>query len=186
MSTVRARSSWIATVALMAAVGGCRDTPDRQAVAFPYNGSTAPPINLPVFYAPDSSSPTSVRLADQRGGAVLLSFWSLSCGPCLRELPALSAFATQHRSDRLHVFGILIEGSVAEARSWLTEHGGASFPMLDDTDGEVQRQYLVHGIPDMYLIGPDGRVASHCLGCVVFDSLFSVRLDSLRRTRAEL
>ena len=186
MNRVWTMNGWIATVGLLTAIGGCRDAPGRQAGVFPYNGSAAPPINLRVFYAPDSSSPPSVRLADHRGESVVLSFWSLSCRPCLREQPALSAFATRHRSDGLRVFGILIEGSVAEARTWLDEHGGASFPMLDDVDGAVQRQYLVHGIPDMYLIGPDGRVASHCHGCVVFDSLFSVRLDSLRRIRTEL
>ena len=148
---------------------------------FPKIGSAAPNIALPLFLDPVGRRATGsiVRLSDHRGEVVLLSFWSLSCAPCITELPQLVAFAYAHSGPRVHVYGVLMDNSPAEGLVWLREHGYATLPMLADDGQQSHRLYYVHGYPQMYLIGPDGRVAGHCVGCLDSCERYAAKLDSL-------
>jgi len=93
--------------------------------------------------------------------------------------PEVVRLAERYKDRGLVTYGILYEDSPSRALGWLRSHGGVQYAELRDDDGAVARAYGVHAIPQMFLIGPDGRVLSHCWGCITMAEDFSAVVDSI-------
>jgi len=102
---------------------------------------------------------TTVRFGEALArGPVLLAFWALWSGPCLKELPHLDALARE-TAGRLTVLAVNQDGprSVAKVRPYLQARG-LSLRVPLDTAGEVSRQMQVGGvIPLLLLYDAQGR-----------------------------
>jgi peroxiredoxin len=103
----------------------------------------------------------SVDLASMRGKVVLLDFWSIDCGPCLREIPMIESVEDSHRQD-VSLWGIAFDPP-AKDKKWLSMHQH-SLPTLTDADFVVSDLYRVHGIPALVLIGRDGKIKNYWAG----------------------
>ncbi len=93
--------------------------------------------------------------------------------------PAVAALAQRYAERGVVVCGIPYREPPRKALRWLEKHGGATYPELQDDGGQVARTYLVHGVPQMYLIGPDGRLRWHCFGCDSLPKYLYPVLDSV-------
>jgi len=102
---------------------------------------------------------TDVSLHDALAhGPVLVSFWALWCGPCLRELPHLDSLARE-TAGRLTVLAVDQDGprSVARVRPYLHSRKLRLIVPLD-TSGDVARQMQVgEALPFLVLYDPRGR-----------------------------
>jgi len=105
----------------------------------------------------------SVALSSMRGKVVLLDFWSISCGPCIREMPMIEATGETHKGDLL-VWGVSFDPPDRD-KKWLLEHQ-RSLPTMSDTDYVASDLYQVHGIPALVLIGADGKIKNYWEGAV--------------------
>jgi len=103
-----------------------------------------------------------VELSSLHGKLVLLNFWSITCGPCVKELPDLQKFAANHKDVTL--WGVSLDQPERD-RKWLAQHQ-QTFPTLSDKDYDVSDLYKVHGIPATILIGPDGTIHDYWDGSV--------------------
>ncbi len=103
----------------------------------------------------------SVALTSMRGKSVLLDFWSISCGPCIREMPLVESTGEAHKTD-LMVWGVSFDQPDRD-RKWLLQHQ-RTLPTLSDADFTVSDLYKVHGIPPLVLIGVDGKVKNYWEG----------------------
>ncbi len=146
--------------------------------SIPVPGSMAPEFSLTTL---DSAQPV-VALRAKRGRVVLVEFWATWCKPCIRMHPEIVQFAERHKDRGLVTYGILYDDSPSRALAWLRSHGGVQYSELRDDDGTVARAYGVHAIPQMFLIGPDGRVLSHCWGCATMVEDFGAVIDSVVAT----
>ena len=120
-----------------------------------------------------------MTFGDTRGRLTVLEFWASWCDPCLTLHPAVVRMAEHYRGQPVDFYGIPYSDTRNNARLWLREHGGIHYQELFDGDGTIARSYLVHAVPQMFLVGPDGRLVSHCFGCASVEMDFVAAIDSV-------
>jgi cytochrome c biogenesis protein CcmG/thiol:disulfide interchange protein DsbE len=129
--------------------------------------STDPPeVGDPV---PDAALPVlggseQVALADYRGKWVLLNLWASWCEPCREEAPALERFSRRN-SDDVVVLGIATDDRTDDALTFAEEYG-ITYPLLHDGPGARKDELGATGLPESYLVDPEGNLALHSIGAI--------------------
>ena len=117
----------------------------------------------PLFTAQTVKGDT-VALADFQGQHVLVVFWATWCAPCMPEIPRLKALWSAHHDQGLQIIGVALDGDDGrEAVEPFIEEKEMGWPQVVESplmDGEIARLYNIVGIPNTYLIGPDGAIVA--------------------------
>ena len=98
-----------------------------------------------------------VSLADYRGQWVLLNFWASWCVFCRDEAPAIEAFSRENRGEVV-VLGLDSQDLTPDALDFAREYD-LTYEILHDGEGERMKAYNVKGLPESFLIDPDGKIA---------------------------
>jgi peroxiredoxin len=160
--------------ALLLGVVSCRaDGPGHRPGAV---GEPAPAYGAPTLAG------DSIRLADLNGDAVMLNVWATWCPPCRDEMPGLQALHERYADRGLRVVAVSIDarGSEGAIEDFVREYR-LSFTILHDVAETVSRDFRLVGVPETFLIRPDGRIAHRWIG--KFDPLAD---DVLERVEAVL
>ena len=112
--------------------------------------------------APDASvarlsGEGEVSLADHQGQWILLNFWASWCEPCRDESPAIDDFADENKGA-VEVIGVDSDDNRPDAMEFARETG-ISYELLHDAGSDLTDAYNVKGIPESFLIDPDGEIA---------------------------
>ena len=111
----------------------------------------------------DATGPM-VSLASFKGRYVLVNFFASWCVPCQDEQPALKLFNDRHTAaGDAGVFGVVFDDKADNVRDFLNEHGGG-WPVVDSSQAKVD--WGVRGVPESFLVDPDGFVLYHIVGGV--------------------
>ncbi len=104
-------------------------------------------------------------LAAQRGKWVVINYWATWCGPCIEEMPELSALDAMR--EHIEVIGLAYEDIPAEElRAFLAERP-VVYPIaiVGITDPPAAFE-APRGLPLTYLVAPDGKLTRQFLGPV--------------------
>ena len=108
-----------------------------------------------------------LHLADLRGRAVLLDFWTFCCINCLRVIEEVRPLEERF-ADRLVVIGVHSPKFPHEADHEAVERAvrrhRVMHPVLDDPDMQTWQRYGVRAWPTLVLIDPDGYVVAQAAG----------------------
>jgi thiol-disulfide isomerase/thioredoxin len=120
-----------------------------------------------------------VSLAGYRGKVVVLAFWTSSCGYCLKELPALDALQRQAGDQWLKIVTVNVQDDIADYRAMMRQMRDYALVMTRDASGDIAAGYGVNAYPNLWMIDPQGRIASHHVGYGE-DSLNAI-IDEVKR-----
>ena len=122
--------------------------------------------------APEVSGPgldgQPVTLSGLRGRYVLVNFFATWCIPCVQEHPELVKFSNRHDPTEAVVLAVVYDDQPDEVAEFFDKRGG-SWPVVDDSGAKVD--FGVRGVPESFLVGPDGTVLTRLVGGVTADGL---------------
>ena len=145
-------------VALLGLLGYGFRTDPRE-IPTPLLGRPAAPFSLPLFDGGHFSLP------DQRGKVVIVDFWASWCVPCREEAPLLEATWRAYRDRGVVVVGVNFQDQEEAARTFIREFG-LTFPNGRDVGSRTAVDYGVYGIPELFFVTQEGRIASKHIGLI--------------------
>lgn len=117
-------------------------------------GEQLPETALPTLDGAENGS-----IADYRGKWVLVNVWASWCDPCREEAPALQRFYERHRGAGFELLGVDTQDATDAALAFAEEYG-LTYPQLHDGSGDYAKEQLrTTGVPENFLVDPDGEIA---------------------------
>jgi len=105
-------------------------------------------------------------VADYRGRWVLVNVWASWCDPCRTESPDLQRFYDAHRGSDFTILGIDSNDLSDDALNFVQRYG-ITYPQLRDGNGDFAEHDLgTTGVPESFLVSPQGNLVLHSLGPV--------------------
>ncbi len=159
------RALWIAVAVavplfLFVVVLATRPSASTRQVRSPLLGKPAPAAESTTIDG------EAVRLSDLKGRWVVVNFFATWCVPCRIEHDELERFHEAHQAaGDGSVMGVVFSDSAQAVKEFRADEGG-TWPMLTDPKGSIALHFGVSGVPESFLVDPNGIVRSRILGGV--------------------
>ncbi|RPI12571.1 MAG: TlpA family protein disulfide reductase [Lysobacterales bacterium] len=128
--------------------------------AFPLFARAAPgPSTVAPDFALKDLAGRNVRLSEQRGDLVVLTFWGSWCGPCREALTTTDAVVAQAGEGSAVALNVNLDGDAGRAGSVAGSLGLEQLTLVDARQS-VARLYDVDHLPLTLLIDREGAVVA--------------------------
>lgn len=107
-----------------------------------------------------------VRLSQLRGKVVIVNFWATWCPPCKAEMPSMEVLHKTFKDQDLVLLAINVEKDGRRAVNEFLKESPYTFPILFDTESQVQNQYGVFQYPESFIIDRNGVIVRKVIGAV--------------------
>ncbi len=142
----------------------------------PAVGAQAPEFGGTKFFNVPSALSTPATLSSLSGRVVVLDFWATWCGPCVASIPHLIEL-----HDKYAAQGLVIVGHTDATSTNIEEFITAKkIPYIISIGPDIGNAYGVSGIPHVYVIDADGKVAWHGHPSEMQESVITAALKNVR------
>jgi len=124
----------------------------------------------PDFHARNLATGRPATLADYRGRVVLLNLWATWCEPCRVEMPSLERLSRKLGSSGFAVVAVSIDEDGDSVVAAFARDLGLTFDILHDQTGAMKQAYQATGVPETWVISPDGVIIKKVIGPSEWDS----------------
>lgn len=144
-------------------------TGDPSRVPSALIGKTVPAQNLPALAGltrGERDIPGFDATTLKAGKVSIVNVFASWCAPCRVEHPLLMEMAASDlaRSGKLAIIGLNYKDEPENARRFLGALGNPYARVGADRDGRNAIEWGVYGVPETFLIGPDGVVLDKLVG----------------------
>ncbi len=123
-------------------------------------GQPAPEFTFPLMTGGNAS------LSDYGGKLVLVNVWATWCPPCIDEMPDLQNLYAQMKREGFpfEILGVSIDALGADpVRKWV-DRFSITFPILLDPRGTIKKLYRTTGVPETFVVDPQGVLVQKIIG----------------------
>lgn len=103
-------------------------------------------------YAGDETS-----MMGKEGQVLLLDFWEVWCGPCIKSMPEVQALHDKYAAKGLRTIGIMLDKDSRDSAQMLLDKKGVTFAQLVGNQ-DLKTYFEVSGIPQYVLIDQTGKI----------------------------
>ncbi len=125
--------------------------PDEEVRKSRVIGNTIRNLDLPLLGENGRFTP-----ALWKNKVVILNFFASWCETCEAEHPTLLQLT---QSGKVEMLGIAWKDKPEETVAWLQEHGSPYHHIGSDEDGDTTLSFGLSGVPETFIIAPDGKIA---------------------------
>lgn len=123
--------------------------------------------------APDSDLPALAGLVENgvqipsfnsglfKGKVSLVNVWASWCAPCRQEHPLLVELG---KTDEVQIIGLNYKDKTENALRFLGQLGNPYDAVGVDSKGRAAIEWGVYGVPETFIIGPDGTIVYKHVG----------------------
>ena len=114
----------------------------------------------------------TISLSDHRGKVVLVNIWATWCPPCIDELPSLQNLylKMKEKGQPFEILAVDIDALGAEPVQKFVDRFKLTFPIPLDPRGTIKKLYRTTGVPESFLVDPQGRLVEKVIGARKWDS----------------
>ncbi len=152
---------------------------DVSAIPSALIGKKAPSLALPPLEGSNTAALTTAAIT---GKLTLVNVFASWCVPCRQEHPILKELAND---SRLTIVGINYKDRNDNALRFLGELGNPYKAIGVDPNGKAAIDWGVYGIPESYLVGPDGTILYKRVGPFDQRSLTQDLLPAIAKASAK-
>ncbi|MCB2202667.1 cytochrome c biogenesis protein CcsA [bacterium] len=127
-------------------------------------GRPLPGDSAPGFSAKDVTG-ADFSLEDYRGQVVVVNFWATWCPQCEDELPEFEAIWRELQAEGVQFVGVAMDDTQSAVEAMAAELG-ITYPLIVEERDRITSAYGVTAVPETYVIGPDGSLATFHIGVV--------------------
>lgn len=142
--------------------------------------ATAPAVSNLFKQAMPDANGNAQSFAQWQGKPMVVNFWATWCGPCVEEMPALSALQTEVVPKHVQIVGIGID-SPSNIKEFAAKYK-ITYPLfvagMSGTELSKQFGNRTGALPYTVLVSADGQIIKTYIG--------KLKMDELRRDIAAL
>jgi peroxiredoxin len=127
--------------------------------------------------APDFTVQTldgnTVSLSDYQGKVVLLNLWATWCPPCREEMPSMQTMYEELKGRGFTILAVAAPNPPRETREKIENFisdGQFSFPVLIDSEYQVNGIYGTGSIPTSWVVDAEGNLIARLVGATDWTS----------------
>ena len=157
--TKPARRNWLALLPLFLFLGlaaifltQLMSGRDTQSIPSALIGQPVPVTSLPPI---EAAAVPGIAPEDLKGKVTLLNVFASWCAPCRDEHPVLMELA---KDRRFQLIGLNYKDKKVNAAGFLAELGNPYAKIGSDESGRAGIDWGVYGVPETFVIGPDGVI----------------------------
>jgi cytochrome c biogenesis protein CcmG/thiol:disulfide interchange protein DsbE len=105
---------------------------------------------------------------EMRGRVVVVNFWASWCVTCVDEAEELEQAYQMYQDQGVEFIGVDWSDTESKALAYLDQYG-ITYPNGPDLGQRIYQAYRVRGVPETYVLAPDGTLALVKIGA--FQSL---------------
>ncbi|MCK5633588.1 MAG: TlpA family protein disulfide reductase [Anaerolineales bacterium] len=145
---------WVFVLGLLAVLGIGLVRTQRGSIRV---GDRVPDLILTTFEGDE------INFADLHGQIIVVNFWASWCKPCEQEAVELEQAYQVYKDQGVVFLGVDYVDTETEARAYLAKFG-ITYPNGPDLGTRISQAFRIIGVPETYIIGPDGRLAAAKIG----------------------
>lgn len=126
--------------------------------------------DLPEFSFSDKNG-YPVTLETYKGRVIILNIWSITCGPCVAEMPSLDELAGNFPEDKLLVITLNVDPIQKKGlEAFYDQNGYRYLSIFQDPMRKSQEALKWQALPTTLIINKEGKLVGRKIGATKWDA----------------